>query len=103
MSNHILMNTSGAMLCVNLDTTDEKGRRQALILHDRERSRPLTADEHASSEVQKLLARGDLRDVTGIDASRGAPAGRLRRPAPAAPPAAPATPPLPADDDGDTP
>jgi hypothetical protein len=100
---HILMNTSGAMLCVNLDTTDEKGRRQALILHDRERSRSLSDAELASSEVQKLLARGDLRDMTGFEASRAAPAGRLRRPEPAAPPAARATPPPPVDDDGDTP
>jgi hypothetical protein len=80
MSSHILMNTSGAMLCVNLDTTDEQGRRLALILHDRERSRPLGDAELASSEVQKLLARGDLRDVTNLDATRPAPAGRLRRP-----------------------
>lgn len=82
---HILMNTSGAMLCMNLDSTDENGRREALILHDRERSRGLTDEELASREVQKLLARGDLRDVTGLDARRAAPAGRLRRPKPPAP------------------
>ena len=86
MSKHYtLMNTTGAMLCFNLDTTDERGKRNALILMDRERSRPLTEAELASREVQKLLAGGDLRDVTGLEASRAAPAGRLRRPEPASP------------------
>jgi len=81
--NHTLMNTTGAMLCINLDTTDERGKRDALILMDRERSRPLTDAELASREVQKLLAAGELRDVTGLEASRAAPAGRLKRPEPA--------------------
>ena len=31
MSQHILMNTSGAMLCMNLDTTDEFARDDARI------------------------------------------------------------------------
>jgi hypothetical protein len=69
---YTVMNASGAMLCVNLDTKDERGRRAALTLMARERSRPLTEPEFASSEVQKLLATGDLRDMTLLEANRSA-------------------------------
>ena len=85
---YTLMNATGAMLCANLDTMDEKGRRAALILMDRERTRELTEEEYRSREVQKLLRKGDLKDVSAIDerrkaAAEGAPrGGRLRMPEP---------------------
>jgi len=83
---YTLMNSTGAMLCVNLDTVDEKGRRVALILMDREKTRELSDEEYRSREVQKLVARGDLKDVSAIEARRKAAAeaapagGRLRMP-----------------------
>lgn len=80
---YTLLNATGAMLCMNLDTVDEKGRRVALILMDREKTRALTEEEYRSREVQKLVARGDLKDVSAIEARRKAApeGGRLRMPA----------------------
>jgi hypothetical protein len=83
---YTLLNATGAMLCVNLDTIDEKGRRVALILMDREKTRELTEGEYRSREVLKLVARGDLKDVSAIEQRRKAAAeatpagGRLRMP-----------------------
>ena len=83
---YTLMNATGSMLCVNLDCVDEKGRRAALILMDRERTRELTECEYRSREVQKLLRKGDLKDVSVIEERRKAAAeaaprgGRLKMP-----------------------
>ena len=88
----VVMNTSGGMLTVNLNSFDDRGRRNAIILKDRERSRPLTGEEMRSREVVKLLATHDLCDVSRLEASRPKGGGRLKPVAKASPPAAPATP-----------
>lgn len=50
--------------CYNLPTVDDRGRKMSLIISRNETSRPLSAAEFKSPEIQKGLKNRDLLDVT---------------------------------------
>lgn len=57
---------SRGLLSVNLDEKDEKGIRKALYLAPGETSRELSETEFRSAELQKLVGKRVLCDVTGF-------------------------------------